>query len=161
MSRPNVVDCPFVSVLRRLFAVVFCAALLLGFAVAQDSAAVSSSAVPNIVRFSGTIPASPTGTVGVIFALYAEQSGGAQSKQFRHRKSAMPTNAERFYKQLSSLRALKALVGMPEDATLIASGQRGKTTRDGLSPKPPAASPMRRARSSSSGSRIPAALQKI
>jgi hypothetical protein len=28
----------------------------------------------------------------------------------------MPTNAERFYKRLSSLRALTALVGMPEDA---------------------------------------------
>jgi hypothetical protein len=57
---------------RRLARVLFCVALLLGCAYAQDSVA-----VPNLVRFSGTISGEPAGSVGVIFALYKNQAGGA------------------------------------------------------------------------------------
>jgi lysophospholipase L1-like esterase len=50
----------------------FCIVLLLGCAIAQDTAA-----VPQLVKFSGTISGAPAGTVGVIFALYKDQTGGA------------------------------------------------------------------------------------
>jgi hypothetical protein len=53
-------------------AALFCVALLLGCAFAEDSAA-----VPQLVKFSGTISGTPAGTVSVIFALYKDQTGGA------------------------------------------------------------------------------------
>jgi Collagen triple helix repeat (20 copies) len=62
----------FSSRLRHFGFVLLCVALLLGCASAQDSVA-----VPNLVRFSGTISATPAGSVGVIFALYKDQTGGA------------------------------------------------------------------------------------
>jgi hypothetical protein len=40
-------------------------------------AAANSVPVPHLVKFSGTIASTPTGTVGVIFALYKDQTGGA------------------------------------------------------------------------------------
>jgi hypothetical protein len=46
--------------------------LLLGCAYAEDS-----TAVPQLVKFSGTISGAPAGTVSVIFALYKDQTGGA------------------------------------------------------------------------------------
>ena len=57
---------------RSLPVILFCVALLLGCAFAEDSAA-----VPQLVKFSGTISGSPGGTVDVIFALYKDQTGGA------------------------------------------------------------------------------------
>jgi hypothetical protein len=56
--------------------ILFCVALLLGTACAQD-AAVPNLAIPNLVKFSGIISATPGATVGVIFALYQQQAGGA------------------------------------------------------------------------------------
>jgi len=57
----------------RHFAVILCsAAVLLGGACAQDGVV-----VPHLIRFSGTISSMPAGTVGVIFALYQDQTGGA------------------------------------------------------------------------------------
>jgi hypothetical protein len=46
--------------------------LLLGCAYAEDN-----TAVPQLVKFSGTISGAPAGTIGVIFALYKDQTGGA------------------------------------------------------------------------------------
>jgi hypothetical protein len=61
-----------VHYLLSFFLVLFCVAILLGYASAQDNAT-----VPNIVKFSGTVSSAPAGTVGVIFALYKDQTGGA------------------------------------------------------------------------------------
>ncbi len=72
MPRQNKFSCLFLSHLRRLLAGLFCIVLLLGCACAQDNAA-----VPQLVKFSGTISGTPAGTVGVIFALYKDQTGGA------------------------------------------------------------------------------------
>ena len=72
MSHQHAVACPLVSRFRRLFTALFCSAILLGSASAQDSAS-----VPNLVKFSGTIFGEPSGSVGVIFALYTDQTGGA------------------------------------------------------------------------------------
>jgi len=58
--------------LRRLAAVLFCATVLLGCALAEDGVT-----VPHLVKFSGTISGAPAGNVSVIFALYKDQSGGA------------------------------------------------------------------------------------
>ena len=58
--------------LRRLLIVFFCVALLPGCALAEENVA-----VPHLVKFSGTISSAPAGTVGVIFALYKDQTGGA------------------------------------------------------------------------------------
>jgi len=48
-----------------------CVTILLGCANAADTT------VPRLVRFSGTISGSPAGTIGAIFALYTDQTGGA------------------------------------------------------------------------------------
>jgi trimeric autotransporter adhesin len=72
MSAQHRVGSLFASHLRRFALVLFCVALLLGFACAQDNAS-----VPSLVKFSGTISAEPGGSVGVIFALYKDQTGGA------------------------------------------------------------------------------------
>jgi len=72
MSRTTVVSHPFLSHPRRLLAALFCMVLLLGCAYAEDS-----TAVPQLVKFSGTISGAPAGTVSVIFALYKDQTGGA------------------------------------------------------------------------------------
>jgi hypothetical protein len=57
----------------RHFAVILCsAAVLLAGACAQDGVV-----VPHLIRFSGTVSSAPAGTVGVIFALYQDQTGGA------------------------------------------------------------------------------------
>ncbi len=72
MSRQNSASSLFLSRLRRLLAASFCFVLLLGCACAQDTAA-----VPQLVKFSGTISGAQAGTVGVIFALYKDQTGGA------------------------------------------------------------------------------------
>ena len=58
--------------MRRFLAGLFCVVFLLGCACAQDTAA-----VPQLVKFSGTISGAQAGTVGVIFALYKDQTGGA------------------------------------------------------------------------------------
>ena len=58
--------------LRRLFAALFCAVLFLGCVHAQQSVA-----VPQLVKYAGTIPGTSSGTTGVIFALYKDQTGGA------------------------------------------------------------------------------------
>ncbi len=73
MSRTSILfSSPFQSHLRRLLAALFCALLLLACGYAEDAAA-----VPQLVKFSGTISGAPAGTVGVIFALYKDQNGGA------------------------------------------------------------------------------------
>jgi hypothetical protein len=60
------------SNLRYAVLTILLVAVLLGCAFAEDSVA-----VPRLVKISGTISGSPSGTVGVIFALYKDQSGGA------------------------------------------------------------------------------------
>ena len=76
MSGRHAVGNSLVPHLRRLVTILatilFCATLVLGRAYAQDTAA-----VPQLVKFSGTIAGAPAGTVGVIFALYKDQTGGA------------------------------------------------------------------------------------
>ena len=76
MSGRHAVGNSLVPHLRRLVtilaATLFCATLVLGRAYAEDGVA-----VPHLVKFSGTISGSPAGTVGVIFALYKDQTGGA------------------------------------------------------------------------------------
>ena len=72
MSRQFAAACPFVSPLRRVFATLLCATLLLGCAFAEDGVA-----VPRLVKFSGTMSGAAAGSVGVIFALYKDQTGGA------------------------------------------------------------------------------------
>jgi hypothetical protein len=62
----------FPSHLRRLLVALFCVFVLLGSAYAQDGVP-----VPRLVKFAGTITSKPSGTVGVIFALYKDQTGGA------------------------------------------------------------------------------------
>ncbi len=57
--------------LRSLSIVFVCIALSLGCAYAEDGIV-----VPQLVKFSGTISGLPAGTVGVIFALYKDQTGG-------------------------------------------------------------------------------------
>ena len=68
---------PFPALLRRFAFALFCAALMLGYTFAQDSASTPNATVPNLVKFSGTIPGTPAGTASVIFALYQDQTGGA------------------------------------------------------------------------------------
>jgi len=72
VSRKHSASRPLISDLRRLLAALFCVALLLGCAFAEDA-----TAVPQLVKFSGTISGTPAGTVSVIFALYKDQTGGA------------------------------------------------------------------------------------
>jgi hypothetical protein len=72
MSRTPVFPHAFVIHFGRFLAVLFCIAILLGCAYTQDT-----TTVPQLVKFSGTIASAPAGTVGVIFALYKDQTGGA------------------------------------------------------------------------------------
>ena len=58
--------------LRRMLAAFCCLVLFSAFVCAQPAAS-----VPPLVKFSGTISGAPSGTVGVIFALYKDSSGGA------------------------------------------------------------------------------------
>jgi hypothetical protein len=62
--------------LRRVVLALSCLLLLLGLCAAQQSATVANN-VPNLIKFSGTVSAAPSESVGVIFALYADQTGGA------------------------------------------------------------------------------------
>ena len=71
MSRQNSASSPFLSTAPPPGGL-FCVVFLLGCACAQDTAA-----VPQLVKFSGTISGAQAGTVGVIFALYKDQTGGA------------------------------------------------------------------------------------
>ena len=61
-----------VSHLRRCAVILCSAAILAGGACAEDGLL-----VPHLIRFSGTVSSAAAGTVGVIFALYQDQSGGA------------------------------------------------------------------------------------
>jgi hypothetical protein len=72
MSDRHFAVCSVVFRLRRPFAALFCALILLGSICGQESVT-----VPNLIKYSGTISAAPAGTVGVMFALYKDQSGGA------------------------------------------------------------------------------------
>ncbi len=72
MSHQHAVVCSFISQFRRRIAVLFCAAILVASVSAQQSVS-----VPPLVKFSGTISGAPSGTIGVIFALYRDQTGGA------------------------------------------------------------------------------------
>jgi len=67
---------------RTLPSTVFCALLTLGLHAAQaPTPATRSSEVPRLLRYSGSVAADPgaprAGAVGVVFAIYAEQTGGA------------------------------------------------------------------------------------
>ena len=63
---------PAVSRFQSLLAALFCVTILSASLCAQ-----SAVPVPALVRFNGTIASAPAGAVGVIFALYKDQSGGA------------------------------------------------------------------------------------
>jgi hypothetical protein len=69
-------QCPvqtnFLTHSSLIFAASCCIVLLIGSTYAEDTAA-----VPQLVKFSGTISNAPAGTVNVIFALYKDQTGGA------------------------------------------------------------------------------------
>jgi len=67
---------------RTLLTAAFCALLTLGVHAAQaPTPATRSSEVPRLLRYSGSVAADPgaprAGAVGVVFAIYAEQTGGA------------------------------------------------------------------------------------
>jgi hypothetical protein len=51
--------------------------MLLSFALVGCATAQSAVSVPHLVKFSGSISAAPAGTVGVIFALYTDETSGA------------------------------------------------------------------------------------
>jgi hypothetical protein len=70
-SRGSVSIADVFSLRRRILLIVLNIALI-GHAAAQDVIS-----VPHLVKFSGNIAAAPAGTVGVIFALYADETGGA------------------------------------------------------------------------------------
>ena len=72
MSRLCARLCSALSPSARLFAALFCVTALAASLCAQPAAS-----VPPLVKFSGTISGAPSGTVGVIFALYKDSSGGA------------------------------------------------------------------------------------
>ncbi len=72
MSRQDKSFFPLLLHPRPLLAALCCMVLLAGCACAEDAAS-----VPQLVKFSGTISGAQAGTVGVIFALYKDQTGGA------------------------------------------------------------------------------------
>jgi hypothetical protein len=88
----------------------FCIVLLLGCACAQDNAA-----VPQLVKFSGTISSAQAGTVGVIFALYKDQTGGAPLWQ---EVQNITVDASGHY---SSLLGARSATGIPLE--LFANGE--------------------------------------
>jgi hypothetical protein len=57
---------------RRIVMALICLTLAVGCAWAEDGIA-----VPHLVKLSGTIAGTPSGSVGAIFALYKDQVGGA------------------------------------------------------------------------------------
>jgi hypothetical protein len=64
--------------MQRRFATLFLLVLVTVSLWAQASGSDASPvSVPHLVKFSGNIAAAPAGTVGVIFALYADETGGA------------------------------------------------------------------------------------
>ena len=51
--------------------------VFVSMAAAQQAAVSGSPAVPPLIKFKGAIPDVPSGLIGVTFALYSDQSGGA------------------------------------------------------------------------------------
>jgi len=66
---------------RLPFAVAFCLSLLFSVGLSWAQTSVAATTVPHLIRFGGVahdLNGNPlTGTVGVTFSLYSEQSGGA------------------------------------------------------------------------------------
>ena len=98
------------SHLRRLPLALCCVLILMGATFAQEAVT-----IPHLIKFTGTISSSPARTVGVIFALYGDQTGGAPLWQ------EVQTVAVDAAGRYSTLLGAHTVSGMPSE--LFSDGQ--------------------------------------
>jgi hypothetical protein len=110
MSGRHLLGSLIVSRGHRCAVTLFCLAMLLGSARAQDAVA-----VPPLIRFSGTISGAPAGISAALFALYKDQTGGAPLWQ---EVQNLTLDASGRY---SALLGLRSAAGIPLE--LFANGE--------------------------------------